>query len=170
MKIHSFWKFTFFWKSTFFENSLFLKINIFQTLWFLYLILKVHLQFCLLKHWHSQRLHIFHWKHLWSRLCHWVFHGFFAGSSHENKLWKRDRILWFVYKEKIFVSYLGISVSRFHPENLVMPGVDTNPLYLDWLGLAKGKPIPAELPRRAAAAWDGVLRFRIMLQASCDAK
>ena len=46
-----------------------------------------------------------------------------------------------------------------------MPGVDTNPLYLDWLGLAKGKPIPAELPRRAAAAWDGVLRFRIMLQA-----
>ena len=46
-----------------------------------------------------------------------------------------------------------------------MPGVDTNPLYLDWLGLAKGKPIPAELPRRAAAAWDGVLRFRILLQA-----
>ena len=56
--------------------------------------------------------------------------------------------------------YLGISFSLFHPENLVTPGVDTKPLYLDWLGLAKGNPIPAELPRRAAAL-DGVLRFRI---------
>ena len=41
-----------------------------------------------------------------------------------------------------------------------MPGVEIKPLYRDWLGLARGKPMPAELPRRAAAV-PGVLRFRI---------
>ena len=59
------------------------------------------------------------------------------------------------------ITYLGISFSRFHPENLVMPGVEIKPLYRDWLGLARGKPMPAELPRRAAAV-PGVLRFRIL--------
>ena len=72
-----------------------------------------------------------------------------------------EMMIYLHYQYVNSITYLGISFSRFHPENLVMPGVETNPLYLDWLGLAKGKPIPAELPRRAAAALDGVLRFRI---------
>ena len=50
------------------------------------------------------------------------------------------------------ISHLGISQSRFHAENLVMPGVEMSPLYLDWLGLASVDIRPALLPRRAEEA------------------
>ena len=56
-------------------------------------------------------------------------------------------------------TYFGISFSRFQLENLVTPGVEMIPLYLDWFGLAKGNPIPAELPRRPPAPIEGVVRF-----------
>ena len=58
-------------------------------------------------------------------------------------------------------TYFGTSFSRFQLENFVIPGVDMRPLYLDWLGLAKGYPMPALLPRRAPAPAEGVDKFLI---------
>ena len=53
-------------------------------------------------------------------------------------------------------TYLGISVSRFQAENLVIPGVEISPLYLAWFGLAKVEANPALLPRRLTALVEGV--------------
>ena len=64
---------------------------------------------------------------------------------------------------KAEITYFGTSVSRFQAENFVIPGVDMMPLYLAWLGLASGNPIPALLPRRAPAPVEGVAKFLISL-------
>ena len=56
----------------------------------------------------------------------------------------------------IWKTYLGISVSRFQAENLVIPGVEISPLYLAWFGLAKVEANPALLPRRLTALVEGV--------------
>ena len=56
----------------------------------------------------------------------------------------------------IWMTYLGISVSRFQAENLVIPGVEIIPLYLAWFGLAKVEANPALLPRRLTALVEGV--------------
>ena len=68
-----------------------------------------------------------------------------------NNLWKTE------------ITYFGTSVSLFQAENFVIPGVDMMPLYLAWLGLASGNPIPALLPRRAPAPVEGVAKFLITL-------
>ena len=73
------------------------------------------------------------------------------------QIFKQD-IIFGLVPETIYIwkTYLGISVSRFHAENLVIPGVEISPLYLAWFGLAKVEANPALLPRRLTALVEGV--------------
>ena len=75
-----------------------------------------------------------------------------------------------ISKKNPEITYFGTSVSRFQAENFVIPGVDMMPLYLAWLGLASGNPIPALLPRRAPVPVEGVAKFLIALQLICPFK